>query len=121
MRPCACSRGGLELAGAGEVLRALHGPEGDDGHFHALGAEAVGLQLFLEGLQAGIEFLDLVAGHGAGDIQQQQAGAARLGVIGELGSGKGIGFGVHGAVLVDKDRRILAAVPKRLLPLLTAA
>jgi len=51
--------GGLELAGAGEVLRDQHGSEGDDGHFHALGAETVGLQLFLEGLQAGVEFLDL--------------------------------------------------------------
>ena len=90
--------GGLELAGAGEVLRDQHGSEGDDGHFHALGAEAVGLQLFLEGLQAGVEFLDLAARHGAGDIQQQQAGAARLGVVSELGGGKGIGVGVHGVV-----------------------
>ena len=90
--------GGLELAGAGEVLRDQHGAEGDDGHFHALGTEAVGLQLFLEGLQAGVEFLDLASRHGAGDIQQQQAGAARLWVVSELGGGKGIGVGVHGVV-----------------------
>ena len=84
-----------EMGCADEVLVDLHVPEGDDGHFHPPGAEAVGLEGRFEALQALVQLLDAPAAHGGRDIEQEQAGAARFGVLDKFRQGKGIGVHVH--------------------------
>ncbi len=82
--PSASSCGGMKESAVMNFCSTLHRAESDDGHLDAFRRHGIAAQLARELVETGVELLDLRALHRAGRIEQQQAGAARLGIVGEF-------------------------------------
>ena len=73
-----------EADDGGEVADELNGSKGDEGELDALGCEVGELKRCAEGVEAAVELSDGSSAHRAGGVEDEDAWAAWLWVIGEL-------------------------------------